>query len=70
MDRVEELEIAIERLPPAEFNRIAEWVRGRQAALWDAQLDSDSASGRLDFLFEEAEQELLGDRVRVWPSNK
>ena len=54
MDRVEEIEGAIESLAPEEFTRIARWFRERDHALWDSELDADSASGKLDFLFEGA----------------
>jgi hypothetical protein len=57
MDRVEELESAIESLAPEEFTRIARWFRERDHALWDRELDADSVSGKLDFLFEEAASE-------------
>lgn len=53
MDRVEEIEAAIERLAPDEFRRVAQWLLERDQARWDDQLDADSAAGKLDFLFEE-----------------
>ena len=55
MKRVEEIEAAIRELPPDDFRRLVDWIREREHALWDAKLESDSASGKLDFLFEEAE---------------
>ena len=55
MDQVEEIEAAISNLAPGDFRRIANWVRERDQELWDQQLDSDSAAGRLDFLFEEVD---------------
>ena len=67
MDRVEEIEAAIESLPPDEFDRVARWVHERGQALWDRQLDNDSASGKLDFLFEEAESESRLKLLREWP---
>jgi hypothetical protein len=70
MSRVEEIEDAIDRLPPEEFRRIARWVREREQQLWDEQLDRDSASGRLDFLFEEAETEAEKELLREWPPMK
>ncbi len=63
MDRVEEIEAAISQLPPDEYRRLVDWFRAREQALWDEQLDADSASGRLDDLFREAEDE----GVRDWP---
>jgi hypothetical protein len=47
MDRVEE----IESLPPEEFTRIARWFRERDQALWDRELDADSASRQTGFPF-------------------
>ena len=57
MDRVEEIQAAIDGLAPAEFRRIAKWFRQRDEYLWDRKLDTDSASGKLDFVFDEAESE-------------
>ena len=70
MSRVEEIEEAIDRLPPEEFRRIAQWFREREQSLWDEQIDRDSASGRLDFLFEEAEQESKEGLLREWPPSE
>ncbi len=70
MDKVEEIETAIDNLPPAEFWRIALWFRERQQKRWDDQMDSDSASGKLDFLFEEAEGESAQGLLRPWPPQK
>ena len=67
MDRVEEIEAAIDSLPPEEFCRIAKWFRDREQRLWDEQLDRDSASGKLDLLFQEAENESEKRLLREWP---
>lgn len=65
MDRVEEIEAAINDLPPEDFRRIANWVRERDQSLWDQQLDS--SSGKLDFLFEEIEADSQQGLIRDWP---
>jgi hypothetical protein len=70
MDRIQEIEAAIQRLPEEEFRRLAEWFHAREQALWDEQLDSDSASGKLDFLFDEAEKESREHNMREWPPAK
>ena len=70
MSRVEEIEDAIDRLPPEEFLRIARWVREREQQRWDEQMDADSSSGKLDFLFEEAETEAKGKLLSDWPPAK
>ena len=41
MDRVEELETAIDRLSPDEYRKFAEWFRDRDQANWDQQLVGD-----------------------------
>ncbi|MEX2299638.1 MAG: hypothetical protein WD733_01805 [Bryobacterales bacterium] len=70
MDRVEEIEAAIASLPAEEFLQLAQWFRAREQTLWDEQLDSDSASGKLDFLFDEADNESSEETVRDWPPPK
>jgi hypothetical protein len=61
MDRVEEIEAAMDRLPPDELRRIANWVSERDPKQGDGQLDRDSRAGRLDFLFEEAQSDAKAD---------
>ena len=67
MDRVEEIEAAITSLPEEEYRRLVDWFRAREQARWDEQMDRDSAAGRLDFLFREAESESAQGLVRDWP---
>lgn len=67
MDRVEEIEAAINSLPPEEFRQILEWVRLLEQTRWDEHLDRDSLAGKLDFLFEEAENEFAQRPLREWP---
>jgi hypothetical protein len=57
MSRVEEIEAAIDGLPREEYRRIADWFRVREQKRWDDELDADSSAGKLDFLFDEAENE-------------
>jgi hypothetical protein len=70
MGRVQEIEAAIDRLPPEEFREVADWLRARERERCDAEMDSDSASGKLDFLFDEAEKEVLEGSAREWPPSK
>jgi hypothetical protein len=67
MSRVEEIEAAIDGLPPADYRRIVQWFRAREQTRWDDQLDSDSAAGKLDLLFDEAESESAKGLLRKWP---
>ena len=70
MDRVEEIEAAIDELPPEEYRRIVEWFRVREQRRWDEQMDQDSAGGKLDFIFEEAETESQKGLLLDWPLRK
>lgn len=70
MSRIEEIEAAIDGLPPEEYGRIVEWFRAREQSRWDEQMDADSSVGMLDFLFDEAESELAQGHLREWPSQK
>lgn len=55
MSRVEEIQAAIDGLPPEEYRHILQWFRVREQQRWDEQLDGDASAGKLDFLFDEAE---------------
>ena len=68
MSRVEEIEAAIDGLPPEEYRRIVHWFRVREQRRWDEQMDADSLAGKLDFLFDEAESESARGLLREWPS--
>jgi len=57
LDRVEEIEAAIDGLPPEEYRRTVQWLKVREEQRWDEQMDRDSSAGKLDFIFEEAESE-------------
>ena len=70
MDRVEEIEAAIANLPPEDYGRLVAWFRAREQTRWDDQMDRDSAAGKLDFLFSEAETESAQGLVRDWPRPK
>ena len=70
MDRVEEIEEAISGLAPEEYQRLIQWFRAREQRRWDEQMDRDSAAGKLDFLFDEAEDESKQGLLRAWPPQK
>ena len=70
MSRVEEIEAAIEGLPPEEYRCIVQWFGAREQRRWDEQMDADSAAGKLDFLFDEAESEAAKGDLREWPSQE
>jgi hypothetical protein len=68
MSRVEEIEAAIDGLPPEEYRHIVQWFRVREQNRWDEQMDADLAAGKLDFLFDEAASESEKGLLREWPS--
>ena len=46
----------IESLPPQEYMKLVHWFSERDWDKWDVEIEEDSKSGKLDFLFEEASQ--------------
>jgi len=67
MIRVEEIERAIEELSGDEFARIAERVHILEQERWDAQMDRDASSGKLDFLIAEVQEDRQQGRLRDCP---
>ena len=53
MMQVEQLQREIEALPERDFTRLRKWFAERDWQLWDKQLESDEAAGKLDFLLNE-----------------
>jgi hypothetical protein len=70
MSTVLEIENAIEQLKPGERAQLAAWIARKEAMDWDAQMAADAASGRLDFLFEEAAAERKTGKLKNWPPQK
>jgi hypothetical protein len=70
MNSVEEIEQAAERLAPSDFDRLALWVSARYHDLWKRQMERDAADGKLDFLFNEADDERQAGLLRDWPTDK
>ena len=54
---IKEIESAIAQLPPSELAELAKWFEEFQAQAWDAQLEQDVKSGRLDALIKQVEQD-------------
>ena len=54
MLQVEQIQREIESLPYEEFTRLRKWFAEKDWQKWDNQLEVDSATGKLDFLLEEA----------------
>ena len=65
-----EIKSAVRRLPPKELAELAAFVLQQDNAAWDKQIEKDATSGKLDFLFEEAERERAEGKLRDWPARE
>ena len=54
MGAVEKLELLIKSLSPQELTKFREWFAEFDAQVWDRQIESDAAAGKLDRLIEES----------------
>jgi 2-polyprenyl-3-methyl-5-hydroxy-6-metoxy-1,4-benzoquinol methylase len=59
-----ELVNAVQKLPPEELERFAEWFEQFIDNQWDARLASDIASGRLDAVAQKADQDFEAGRCQ------
>jgi hypothetical protein len=64
MNEVEAIEQAVERLSSEEFAAFRLWFAKYDAARWDAEIELDLESGRLNSLAEEALMEFRSGRAR------
>jgi hypothetical protein len=61
---VEELEKAVAELPPELLARFRTWFEEFEAARFDAQIEADAKSGKLDGLIEKSEEDFRAGRYR------
>jgi hypothetical protein len=66
---ITEIVQAAKELPPQELTVLTAELLKLDNAAWDKQIDEDAASGRLDRLFEEADQERASGTLREWPED-
>ena len=64
MSTVEAIEKAVQNLPPPELAKFRSWFTRFDAAAWDAQIEADAASGKLDALAAEALAEYQAGKAR------
>ena len=57
MPTVEEIKSAISALSKEDYIHLREWLSEKDWEQWDKEIEGDSASGKLDFLMEEAAAE-------------
>lgn len=63
MSTVEEIEDAVRKLTPTERATFREWFAQFDAAEWDRQMEADAAAGRLDWLVQEARDDIRAGRA-------
>lgn len=54
---LQELEEHVSQLPPEQLAQFIDWVKNLDSELWDKQMESDVAAGRLDSLVADATAE-------------
>jgi hypothetical protein len=64
MSTVEQITGAVKRLPKKELARFRKWFAEYDAAVWDRQIERDTAAGRLDALAREALRDHEAERTR------
>jgi hypothetical protein len=62
-----EIKSAVDELSVKELAELAAFIRDRDNAAWDQQIEEDAASGQLDFLFDEAAKERADGTLRDSP---
>ena len=64
---VEEIEQATQALSEGEFAPIADRIHALEQERWDAELNRDASSCKLDFLIAEAQKDRQHGRPKDWP---
>ena len=64
MGTIEEIERAIQQLPPEQLAKFRDWFTEFDNAAWDRQIEEDVAAGRLDTLGDQALQDLKNGHTR------
>ena len=64
MGAVEKLELLIKSLSPEELAQFREWFADFDAQIWDRQIQSDTAAGKLDRLIEESMADHRANKTR------
>lgn len=71
MTRVEAIEAEIEKLSRSELDELRDWLLEKDWEQWDRQIEADSASGRLQNLFDKAlAAHRAGESTEMWSSSK
>jgi hypothetical protein len=65
-----EIKSAVRELSPKELAELTAFISEQDNAVWREQMEQDAASGKLDFLFQEADAERQADKLRDWPQEE
>jgi hypothetical protein len=65
-----EIKNAVRELPPKELAELAAFISKQDNAAWNQQIEDDAASGKLDFLFDEADRERAAGQLHDWPEKE
>ena len=57
MSTVKEIQEAVSQLAPEQYKAFRRWFEEHESVLWDAQIEEDVRSGKLNRLAEEAVEE-------------
>lgn len=61
---IEAIELAVKKLPPSDLAEFRRWFVEFDSARWDAQIEADAASGKLDAMANEALAEYRSGKTR------
>ena len=64
---VEEIKLAIDKLSLSDRQRLERMLHGWEDDEWDQQISRDAASGKLDELLAEVDDDIDNDRLRDIP---
>ena len=65
MTTLQEIEIAVQKLPREKLAQFRRWFEEFDAQQWDAQLEKDVEAGKLDALADEAIEDLKERRCTL-----
>lgn len=64
MTKLEKIEKSVEALSDEDLQSFAKWFDALRWQRWDRQIERDVASGRLDYLANEASEEMAAGRIK------
>ena len=64
MTTLPKIEAAIKQLSESDARQLSTWLQAYLDEMWDRQIETDLASGKLDELIAKAETDIAAHRVR------